>query len=261
MDICKCIVPSRHGGTLNSRRAASPLERLVEGEERREASDPPQGVLPLNWGGTEPNRIVTYMVLKATVNDRRHLALAMMNFVALDLTFADQRNWSKCWTKPSNCDADLSSLDATRNDPTHLVTPLILITGGLCAGSNGSRSPITNRSTTNSVCYASFGVRSYHSQQNGMSVRRLLLCLPLTGNHMRLRHQWCDERWTWNAEWNDIGFTDEFHFFLQHHDGRIRVWRHRGERLPNCCVMHIATLVLHPILWFEVVLDFTVKPL
>ncbi|UYV81271.1 hypothetical protein LAZ67_20000612 [Cordylochernes scorpioides] len=25
---------------------------------------------------------------------------------------------------------------------------------------------------------------------------------------------------------------------LQHHDGRIRVWRHRGERILNSCVMH-----------------------
>ncbi|GFV74081.1 hypothetical protein TNCV_4509881 [Trichonephila clavipes] len=30
MDVCKCIVASRHGGILNSRRAASPLVRLVE---------------------------------------------------------------------------------------------------------------------------------------------------------------------------------------------------------------------------------------
>ncbi|GFY33896.1 hypothetical protein TNCV_4596041 [Trichonephila clavipes] len=35
----------------------------------------PQSVLPLNWGGTEPNCTVTCMVLKATDNDRRHLAL------------------------------------------------------------------------------------------------------------------------------------------------------------------------------------------
>ncbi|GFU45706.1 extended synaptotagmin-3 [Trichonephila clavipes] len=34
MDICKCMVPLRHGGTLNSRRAASPLMRLVAGDER-----------------------------------------------------------------------------------------------------------------------------------------------------------------------------------------------------------------------------------
>ncbi|GFU59225.1 transposable element Tcb1 transposase [Trichonephila clavipes] len=32
--VCKCIVPCRHGGILNSRRAASPLERLIEREER-----------------------------------------------------------------------------------------------------------------------------------------------------------------------------------------------------------------------------------
>ncbi|GFV37608.1 hypothetical protein TNCV_4982301 [Trichonephila clavipes] len=34
VDVCKCIVPAPHGGTLNGRRAASPLVRLVEGEER-----------------------------------------------------------------------------------------------------------------------------------------------------------------------------------------------------------------------------------
>ncbi|GFV15218.1 uncharacterized protein TNCV_4650501 [Trichonephila clavipes] len=58
MDVCKCIVPSRHRGTLNSRRAACPFMKLVEEEERREAPDHPQGVLPLNWGETELNRSV-----------------------------------------------------------------------------------------------------------------------------------------------------------------------------------------------------------
>ncbi|GFV78964.1 uncharacterized protein TNCV_4347231 [Trichonephila clavipes] len=42
MDVCKCIVPSRHGGTLNSSRAASPLVRLVEGEERWDAPQQPR---------------------------------------------------------------------------------------------------------------------------------------------------------------------------------------------------------------------------
>ncbi|GFV32022.1 uncharacterized protein TNCV_1195541 [Trichonephila clavipes] len=80
MDVCKCVVPLRHEGTLNSRRAASPLVRLVEEEERWEASEHPQSVFPLNWGGTEPNRTVTYMVLKATANLRRHLALCHDEF-------------------------------------------------------------------------------------------------------------------------------------------------------------------------------------
>ncbi|GFW45700.1 uncharacterized protein TNCV_3246371 [Trichonephila clavipes] len=72
-------IPLRHGGTLNSRRAASPLEWLVEREERWEASDQSQSVLPLNWGRTEPNSI-TCIVLKATANDRRHLTLCHDEF-------------------------------------------------------------------------------------------------------------------------------------------------------------------------------------
>ncbi|GFV24587.1 uncharacterized protein TNCV_1914491 [Trichonephila clavipes] len=76
MDVCKCTVPTRHGGTLNSRRAV----RLVEGEERWAASDYYQSVPPLYWGGTEPNRTVTCVVLKATANDRRHLSLCHDEF-------------------------------------------------------------------------------------------------------------------------------------------------------------------------------------
>ncbi|GFU66854.1 uncharacterized protein TNCV_894901 [Trichonephila clavipes] len=80
MDVCKCIVPSRYGSTLNSRRAASPLVRLVEGEERWDAPHYPQGVLPQNWDETELNRSVTCMVLEAKANDRRHLALCHDKF-------------------------------------------------------------------------------------------------------------------------------------------------------------------------------------
>ncbi|GFX83567.1 hypothetical protein TNCV_325161 [Trichonephila clavipes] len=37
---CKCIVPLRHGSTINSLQAVSPLARLVDGEERWETPDP-----------------------------------------------------------------------------------------------------------------------------------------------------------------------------------------------------------------------------
>ncbi|GFT00379.1 DDE_3 domain-containing protein [Trichonephila clavipes] len=37
---------------------------------------------------------------------------------------------------------------------------------------------------------------------------------------------------------NEVVFTDESRICLQHHDGQIRVWRHSGERMLNCCVMH-----------------------
>ncbi|GFW28156.1 transposable element Tcb2 transposase [Trichonephila clavipes] len=54
----------------STRRAASPLVRLVEGEEKWEASEHHQAVLPPNWGVTEQNRTVTCMVFKATAIDR-----------------------------------------------------------------------------------------------------------------------------------------------------------------------------------------------
>ncbi|GFT25183.1 transposable element Tc3 transposase [Trichonephila clavipes] len=75
-------------------------------------------------------------------------------------------------------------------------------------------------------------------QQSRLSARRPLLGLPLMQNHRSLRHQWCDERRMWATEWNEVVFTDESRISLQHHDGRIRVWRHRGERMLNSCVMH-----------------------
>ncbi|GFW28949.1 transposable element Tc1 transposase [Trichonephila clavipes] len=75
-------------------------------------------------------------------------------------------------------------------------------------------------------------------QQSGLSARRPLLSLLLTQNHRRLCHQWCDERRMWVAEWNEVVFTDESRICLQHHDGRIRVWRQGGERMLNSSVMH-----------------------
>ncbi|GFY01074.1 transposable element Tcb1 transposase [Trichonephila clavipes] len=42
----------------------------------------------------------------------------------------------------------------------------------------------------------------------------------------------------WAAEWNEVVFADESRICLQHHDGRIRVRRHRRERMLNSCIMH-----------------------
>ncbi|GFV23454.1 transposable element Tcb1 transposase [Trichonephila clavipes] len=75
-------------------------------------------------------------------------------------------------------------------------------------------------------------------QPSGLFARRPLLGLPLMQNHRHLHRQWRDERRMWVTEWNEVGFTDESRICLQHHDGRIRVWRHRGERMLNSCVMH-----------------------
>ncbi|GFV95969.1 hypothetical protein TNCV_2096381 [Trichonephila clavipes] len=91
-------------------------------------------------------------------------------------------------------------------DRTHHIAPLPIITGGLCVCSDGSRTHITNHSTTDSVCYASFGVRSYHSHTICSGVeypneaRCQLLRLPLTGNYRRLRRRWCNEHRAWTTE-------------------------------------------------------------
>ncbi|GFV92165.1 uncharacterized protein TNCV_1896011 [Trichonephila clavipes] len=42
---------------------------------------------------------------------------------------------------------------------------------------------------------------------SGLSARCPLLGLPLTQNHRRLRHQWCDERRMRAAEWNEAVFN------------------------------------------------------
>ncbi|GFW37909.1 transposable element Tcb1 transposase [Trichonephila clavipes] len=110
------------------------------------------------------------------------------------------------------------------------------------------RMAVTDRSVTSRTVVQHIESVTHHSvsactirrrlQQSGLSARRPLLGLPLTQNHRRLRRQFCDERRMWAAEWNEVAFTDESCICLQHHDGRIRVWRHRGERMLNSCVMH-----------------------
>ncbi|GFW49463.1 hypothetical protein TNCV_3059701 [Trichonephila clavipes] len=62
---CSCRKRKVHLGTLNSRRAASPLVRLVK------APDPLPGCSPSKLGRIEINRTVACMVLKNMANDRR----------------------------------------------------------------------------------------------------------------------------------------------------------------------------------------------
>ncbi|GFW98097.1 transposable element Tcb1 transposase [Trichonephila clavipes] len=106
-----------------------------------------------------------------------------------------------------------------------------------------TESSVTSRTVAQhieTVTHHSVSARTIHHrlQQNGLSARRPLLGLPLTQNHRRLRHLWCDQRRVWAEEWNEVVFTVESRICLQHHKGRIRVWRHRGERMLNSCVMH-----------------------
>ncbi|GFT07618.1 storkhead-box protein 1 [Trichonephila clavipes] len=89
-------------------------------------------------------------------------------------------------------------------------------------------------------CTASLSARTIRHglQLSDLSARRPLLGLHLTQSHRRLRRQWCDERRMWVAEWNEVVCTEESCICLQHHDGRIRVWRHHGKRMLNSCIIH-----------------------
>ncbi|GFV52555.1 transposable element Tcb1 transposase [Trichonephila clavipes] len=71
------------------------------------------------------------------------------------------------------------------------------------------------------------------------SIRKTSIAWSTLGAELqrRLCCQWCDERRMCAAEWNEVVLTDESRICLQHHDGRIRVWRHHGERMLNSCVM------------------------
>ncbi|GFV36387.1 hypothetical protein TNCV_2234341 [Trichonephila clavipes] len=65
MDVFKSIGHSQHGDTLNGRRAANSLARLVAGERGgRPLTLPQSPQFPENWGGTELKHTVTCMVLK-----------------------------------------------------------------------------------------------------------------------------------------------------------------------------------------------------
>ncbi|GFY26709.1 transposable element Tcb1 transposase [Trichonephila clavipes] len=113
---------------------------------------------------------------------------------------------------------------------------------------------VTDRSVTSRTIAQHIESVTHHSvpahtvrsrlQKSDLSARRTLLGLPLTQSHRRLHRQWCDERRMWAVEWNEVVFTDDSRICLQHHDGRIRVWRHRGEMMLNSCVMH-RHMVLH----------------
>ncbi|GFW76010.1 uncharacterized protein TNCV_351951 [Trichonephila clavipes] len=86
-------------GTVEARvdrRTASHLVRLVEGEERWEACEH-QGVYPQNCEETELNCSVTCIVLKATVNDRRHVAFCHDEFRGSRSGYQVTNSWVECY--------------------------------------------------------------------------------------------------------------------------------------------------------------------
>lgn len=59
----------------------------------------------------------------------------------------------------------------------------------------------------------------------------------MTALHRRNRLRWCRDHRTWNFnQWTSVMFSDESRFALRKNDGRVKVWRRRGERFADCCI-------------------------
>ena len=75
---------------------------------------------------------------------------------------------------------------------------------------------------------------------SGLKARRPNVVPVLTQRHRQTWSQWAREHrgWTLN-QWSRVLFSDKSRFTVDHNDGRIRVWRRRGERFhPQFAVAH-----------------------
>lgn len=71
-----------------------------------------------------------------------------------------------------------------------------------------------------------------------MRCRRPFKGIVLTQRHRALRDRWARRHLrTTQAEWGQVLFTDEKKFCLQENDCRSRVYRERGERFNDNCVI------------------------
>lgn len=71
----------------------------------------------------------------------------------------------------------------------------------------------------------------------GLRARRPFAGVVLTLRHRQIRMQWARRHLIFTrADWADVLFTNETRFSLRRSDGRLRVYRRRGERYSAPCV-------------------------
>ncbi|GFX22982.1 hypothetical protein TNCV_2086901 [Trichonephila clavipes] len=81
MDVCKCIVSSRHEDTLNTRRAASPLVWLVEEEERWQAFGHSEGFSTKQGSSEISSTSTTHMLSPHPIFSRCHSRIRPPPFI------------------------------------------------------------------------------------------------------------------------------------------------------------------------------------
>nr|KAG5692720.1 hypothetical protein BaRGS_033831 [Batillaria attramentaria] len=68
-------------------------------------------------------------------------------------------------------------------------------------------------------------------------------CRPARGPVLTVRHRQARLEWAQghvncnNVRWQNVLFSDESRFCIDHADGRVRVWRRRGDRYADNCVV------------------------
>lgn len=84
---------------------------------------------------------------------------------------------------------------------------------------------------------------SHYTARNRLRAARLTARRPYKGVLLTVRHRAAREKWArqhscWTRQrWKRVVFTDESKFNLRGADGRVRVWRRRGERMDPANVI------------------------
>ncbi|GFV61114.1 transposable element Tcb2 transposase, partial [Trichonephila clavipes] len=205
-----------------------PLVRLVERKRDGRPLTTPQSVPPLNWGGTEPNHTDTCMVLKATADDRRHLALFHDEFRGPRSGLF--RSGGIC--NNNNKIGRGKAIRGFSSGHPRGTTPaddryIVLQARRNRRQTAGEIARHTTQATGRPISRFTVARRL---QGGGLFARRPVRCVPLTPAHRRRRSLWCREHRNWrDNEWGRVLFTDECRFSLSSDSHRILIWRERGK--------------------------------
>ena len=76
--------------------------------------------------------------------------------------------------------------------------------------------------------------------EHGIRARRPYNGPKFTRRHRRNRAQWVRQHIRWNLQlWNMVLFSDESRFLLERKDGRVMVFRRRGEHFADASVRQV----------------------
>ena len=111
-----------------------------------------------------------------------------------------------------------------------------IVTSALRQRRLNSRRLRENFRTATNVNVSDQTIRNRLHERN-IHARRPVVRQPLTRQHRVHRRLWAAQHRRWTlVQWGKVTFSDESRFNVDHHDGRIRVWRRLGERYTAPCI-------------------------